>query len=160
MEYRPSWKSGFYFQAGLCVLTALLAFLAIDADTHHLDPSLDRRVDWLGALLVTSGLVLITFSLGDGETAKPSQWSSGYIIALLILGVLLIGAFVAWEHYLGQDEEGRKDARKGRRAQPLLHLGIFKRAHGRLAVMVTVAFFVWAGFSGWNFYAVVSRVLF
>lgn len=152
---RPSWKSGFYFQAGLCALTATLAFLAIDADTDHLDPSLDRRVDWIGALLVTSGLVLITFAVGDGELARPSQWRSGYIIALIIVGVLLVAAFVGWEHYLGSDEEGRKDARRGKRAQPLLHLGIFKREHGRLAVMLAVAFFVWAGFCGWNLYAVV-----
>lgn len=47
-----------------------------------------------------------------------------------------------------------------RRPPPLLRLSIFQRAHGKLAVMVCIAFFVWAGFSGWNFYAVVCPLSF
>ena len=35
----------------------------------------DRRVDWIGASLVTSGLVLIVFVLGQGEVA-PEQWAT------------------------------------------------------------------------------------
>ncbi|KAE9386545.1 hypothetical protein BT96DRAFT_1005987 [Gymnopus androsaceus JB14] len=41
----------------------------------------DHRVDWIGASLVTSGLVLIVFVLGQGEVA-PEQWATPYIIAL------------------------------------------------------------------------------
>lgn len=133
-----------------------MGLLAIDKDTHHLDPSLDRRVDWCGAALVTSGLVLLVFALGDGETAKPHQWRSGYIIALLILSFILLSAFVWWERVLEVERSGLKEGEKGTRAPPLLKLSIFQRAHGKLAVMLCIAFFVWAGFSGWIFYAVVS----
>lgn len=35
----------------------------------------DRRVDWLGAFLVTAGLVLVVFVLSDGEVA-PRQWAT------------------------------------------------------------------------------------
>lgn len=168
--FSPGWKSTFYFQAGLSALIFVLAILTMERDTHHLDPTLDRRVDWLGAFLVTSGLVILTFSLGDGETAKPSQWKTPYIIALLVLGVLLLGAFVWWEHLLGQSEaaflgkaadpekasteEGTK--RRSFLVPPLLRLSLFKRAKGRLAVVLVVVFFVWAGFTGWAYYAVVS----
>lgn len=155
-HYRPSWKLAFYFQAGLAVLTAALGLVAIDKDTHHLDPSLDRRVDWIGAVLVTTGLVLLTFALGDGETAKPLQWRSGYIIALLIVSIILLGAFVWWEHVLGLECPDFKEDGKDTQAPPLLKLSIFRRAHGKLAVMFCLVFFVWAGFSGWMFYAVVS----
>lgn len=72
---RPTWRSPFYFTAGLGALTFIIAFFAMDVDTHHLDPSLDRRVDWIGAFLVTSGLVLFTFAIGDGETA-PQGWKT------------------------------------------------------------------------------------
>lgn len=142
----------------------------MDRDTHHLDPSLDRRVDWVGAFLVTAGLVLLTFSLGDGETAQPKQWKTSYIIALLIIGILLIGAFVWWEHMLGRSEDAflrkpqdpEKISIEGAAkeqsflAPPLLRLSIFQRAHGRLAIMLIVVFFVWAGFMSWNYYATVS----
>jgi hypothetical protein len=135
-----------------------LGFLAIDKDTHHLDPSLDRRVDWIGAALVTIGLVLLMFALGDGETAKPHQWRSGHIIALLILSIILLSAFVWWEHVLEVERSELKEGEKGARAPPLLKLSIFQRAHGKLAVMLCLAFFVWAGFSGWIFYAVVGAL--
>lgn len=155
-DNRPSWKLAFYFQAGVALLTATLGLLAIDKDIHHLDPSLDRRVDWVGAALVTTGLILLTFALGDGETAKPYQWRSAHIIALLIVGVILLVTFVWWENVL---EAGRADWKEGGEdmwAPPLLKLSIFRRANGKLTAMLCLVFFVWAAFSGWTFYAVVS----
>ena len=62
-----------FFIAGLAGLAFITGWLSIDEDTHHLDPALDRRVDWIGAFLVTSALVLLTFSLGEGEIA-PDGW--------------------------------------------------------------------------------------
>ncbi|KAF8319050.1 efflux transporter [Clavulina sp. PMI_390] len=175
-----TWRSAFYFQAGMAVLAAVLAIIFIAPDTHHLALSAqDRRVDWIGAALITCGLVLLTFSVGDGETATPSQWKSAYIIVLLILSVILLVAFVAWEYHLAgwsvDDQEGddtstqdeKEEVREtasarwaipilepGQGPPPLLRLSIFRRAHGKLGVMVSLAFFVWAGFSGWNLYAV------
>jgi Na+/melibiose symporter-like transporter len=137
----------------LAAFTAALGLVVLDQDTHHLDPSLDRRVDWVGAAMVTTGLVLLMFALGDGETAKPYQWRSGYIIAILVVSIALLAAFVWWEHML---EVGLEEGEKSTRASPLLKLSIFKRAHGKLAAMLCLAFFVWAGFTGWMFYAVVS----
>lgn len=140
-----------------------------------------NQVDWLGAMLITVGLVLLTFSLGDGETAKPNQWKSPYIIVLLILSVLIIGVFVWWEARLGgwkdvEDEDEvrkREEQNENRRGEetdgdqmgspdeleklePLLKLSIFGRANGKLIAMAIVAFFVWAAFGGWSLYAVVS----
>lgn len=56
---------------------------SIDKDTPHLDypPGSDRRVDWLGAFLVTAGLVLIVFVLGQGEVA-PQKWATPCILYL------------------------------------------------------------------------------
>ncbi len=58
------------------MLTFITGLLALDQDTHHLDPTLDRRVDWIGAFLVTTALVFLTFSLGDGNAA-PYGWRTG-----------------------------------------------------------------------------------
>ena len=55
-----------------------------------------RRVDWIGAALVTSGLVLITFVLGQGELA-PDGWRTpctSHAQALYLdLGVILATGF-------------------------------------------------------------------
>jgi hypothetical protein len=39
--------------------------LSIDADLPSTET--DKRTDWLGAVLVTAGLVLVVFVLSDGE---------------------------------------------------------------------------------------------
>ena len=72
----------------MCCLGGLIS---IDADVPYALPDksvcadfrvvlvltlLCRRVDWLGALLVTAGLVFIVFILSDGPTA-PDGWKTG-----------------------------------------------------------------------------------
>ncbi len=44
-------------------------------DRDQPSTELDRRVDWLGALLITTGLVLIVFVLAQGQVA-PKQWAT------------------------------------------------------------------------------------
>lgn len=61
----------FYVIVGLSTLCAVGALVFVDADEPSTE--IDTRVDWLGALLVTTGLVLIVFVLSDGEAA-PQQW--------------------------------------------------------------------------------------
>lgn len=192
------WKSAIWAQAGLSFFTTFLGFVFMlpDRKTHLAplpgQPPLDltgrwKKIDWLGVALISSGLILLSFSIGDGETAKPSQWSSGYIIALLIVSVILIVAWVFWEARLGgwpsEERENEAAARERElreleeeraaedrgevyvradkpevedKLQPLLKLSIFMRGHGAMAAMLAIAFFVWAGFTGWVFFAVVS----
>lgn len=71
--YRPTWRSTFYLTSGLCLLAMAAGFYSIPPD--HVSTEVDKRVDWLGAFLVTAGLVLIVFVLSDGEIA-PNQWAT------------------------------------------------------------------------------------
>jgi predicted MFS family arabinose efflux permease len=82
---RPGWKSTFYFSSAMGVICLIGGVLSIPADppfrlaaAQKLSASetADRRVDWLGAFLVTAGLVFIVFVLSDGETA-PNGWKTG-----------------------------------------------------------------------------------
>lgn len=41
-------------------------------------------------------LLLLPFSL---VFYAPNGWKTGYIIAMIVLGVVLLGAFAAWEKY-------------------------------------------------------------
>lgn len=98
-----------------------------------LDP--DRRIDWIGAAIITIGLVLFQFSISDGESA-PQGWKTPYIIALLILSVVFIAAFFFWEHYVET-----KTTRP-----PLMSLGLWTRSRGKLAATYVIGCITWIGF--------------
>src|SRR5450631_4265661 len=52
------------------------------------------RMDWPGAVLACAGLFLIVFGFSHAETAG---WTAGLTIGSLVVGVLLLAAFVAVE---------------------------------------------------------------
>lgn len=64
---------------------------SIDADKPSTET--DRRVDWLGAFLVTAGLVLIVFVLSDGEVA-PHKWNTSCTSSLLDMSSLVLKRLV------------------------------------------------------------------
>ena len=74
-EQRPlhskTWRSVFYVSAGIAVLIAVGGILTVDADQPSEEE--DKRVDWLGSVLITGGLVLVIFVLSDGASA-PRGW--------------------------------------------------------------------------------------
>lgn len=57
-----------------------------------------KELDFVGVFLSMSGLVLFIFAVADSSNA-PKGWSTPYIIALLAVGIALIGIFVLWEFY-------------------------------------------------------------
>ncbi|KAJ4132833.1 hypothetical protein NW754_015647 [Fusarium falciforme] len=56
------------------------------------------QFDVVGLSLTTFGwsLLLLPFNLAS---KAPNGWASGYIIAMIVLGVVLIAAFVVWEKF-------------------------------------------------------------
>ncbi|HET7857258.1 MAG TPA: MFS transporter [Gaiellaceae bacterium] len=68
----------------------------------------DRRVDALGAVLVTSGLVLFVYAMSE---APDAGWSSAQTIGLTAVAVVLVAAFFWWE---------------ARTQAPLVPLGLFR----------------------------------
>ncbi|OCF35415.1 efflux protein [Kwoniella heveanensis BCC8398] len=127
-----TWRGALFMLAGLAFAIIVAAFFVIPSDVAH---SEDKRVDWLGAALVTVGLILLQFVISAGETA-PQGWKTGYIIALLIIGFLLIVGFFFWEKYV-IDKTTRP---------PLMRLQLWTRAKGRLAAVYFIGFVAWMGF--------------
>lgn len=142
----------------------------------HLDGligmDVEKRVDWIGAFLVTAGLVLIIFVLSDGETA-PRQWSTPCmclpdrlfsktvtdnscsdtdIIALLIVGVVFLSCFVLWELYLERIEADIERFSSKWTPPPLLKISIWKRSRGRFAAMQMIACVNWCSLISWTFW--------
>jgi len=101
---------------GLVALVLALVFL----------PPAERKpgvaLDWPGVVTVAAGLVAIVYGFSEADTRS---WSSPVTIVLLVVGVVLIGAFLGIEH---------------RSARPLLPLGILadrNRGAANLVILVS-----------------------
>ncbi|CAG7849082.1 Uncharacterized MFS-type transporter C1683.03c [Serendipita indica DSM 11827] len=137
MAQYASWRGIYYFAAGIGLVVLVAGMFSIDKDNHH--HGIDKRVDWIGAFLVTAGLVLLTYGLTDG----PSRgWSSPLVISFLVLSILLIGVFCLWEHYLITRCS----------FPPLMPLDIWTRDHGRFSAMQLTGFLEWACFTSLTFW--------
>ncbi|KAI5927407.1 major facilitator superfamily domain-containing protein [Camillea tinctor] len=55
------------------------------------------RFDWIGLLLLLTGVLLFTISLTIGPEG-PEPWKTPTVILLLTLGVLSFGCFILWEN--------------------------------------------------------------
>lgn len=149
---RASWRSAFFLMSGLSLVVFLGGWLSFDADV--VDKEGDRRIDWLGAFLITTGLVLIIFVLSDGSIA-PHGWKTSFIIALLVIGVVLVALFIVWQLYLErlQDRAVGENALTSRwTPPPLVKLSVWKRANGRMSVMLLIGFLEWASFLSFAFW--------
>ncbi|KAG8819832.1 hypothetical protein FRC19_009491 [Serendipita sp. 401] len=137
MSQYASWKGVFYLSAGIGALVLVAGIFSIGKDPSQHE--VDTRVDWLGAFLVTAGLVLLTYALSDGPT---QGWSSGLIISCLVLSVVFVSLFLLWERHLINNTT----------FPPLMQLNIWKRANGRFAAMQLIGFLEWASFTSFIFW--------
>lgn len=144
------WRSLFYLAAATSALIGVSGLISFDADVPSSE--LVKRVDWIGASLVTIGLVLIVFVLGQGEIASDG-WKTPYIIVLLIIGVIMIGLFLVWESRLERiiDEDPSRAVSMWT-PPPLMKLSLWTRAKGRMAVVLAIAFLNWSAFISWTFW--------
>ncbi|KAI0917514.1 hypothetical protein AcW1_007305 [Taiwanofungus camphoratus] len=143
-----TWRSTFYFLTGMSVLCFVGGLVSFDKDLPSMEN--DRRVDWLGAFLVTSGLTLIIFVLGDGSIA-PKGWKTGYIIALLIVGVFFLALYIVWERYLEKAQDTGSQA--WWTPPPVMRVSLWTRANGKLAVILVIALLEYASFTCFTFWS-------
>lgn len=98
-----NWKWVFWVQAFPAALIAIAGFFIIPtvAPAANLTGSRLRylivEVDWLGAALITCGLLCLMFALTEGNLVG---WSRPYIPVLLVLAAILVTLFVFWQHHL------------------------------------------------------------
>ncbi|KAH9172954.1 efflux transporter [Lactarius sanguifluus] len=144
---KPTWRSPMFLFAGVSFVWMMLGLFAFEEDEPSTEE--DKRVDWIGAALITAGLVLIVFVLSDLPTARKG-WKNPYIISLFVVGVLLVLLFVAWQYYLERRLENPDLPRTRWTAPPLMKPSMWTRAHGRFAVMQTIACVSSAAFACWS----------
>jgi EmrB/QacA subfamily drug resistance transporter len=103
-EY-AGWEWVLFVNTPIGIAAALLAPRLLDESRDEVE---HRSFDVVGAVLVTSGLVLLVYALLD---APQKGWGSTQTIVLAIVAVVILAGFVAWE--------------RGRRA-PLVPFSIFR----------------------------------
>ncbi|EPQ50753.1 MFS general substrate transporter, partial [Gloeophyllum trabeum ATCC 11539] len=126
-ELHRGWRWIFVVQAGLGGLFLLAGVASVPQDVVKYD----RALDWPGVCLSSTGLVLLIFSLS--RALRPRRWRVAYIPTLFALSVVILAAFVAWEHM--RDKRGHS---------VLLKMSIFKDTQFRAFFLLI--FFIW-----WNF---------
>ena len=96
-------RFGWYFWIGAILLlsTTLAAIWTVPNDFE--DHKKSRiEMDWLGAALIISGLVLVVFALTDSAGA-PEQWKTPYVYVTLIIGSLLLGLAAYVEGFVAKN---------------------------------------------------------
>ncbi|OCT44607.1 putative major facilitator superfamily transporter [Cladophialophora carrionii] len=54
-----------------------------------------KRIDYVGAVLSITGVILFLVALQSGGSSHP--WKSAYVLCMLFIGAALIAGFVVWE---------------------------------------------------------------
>ncbi len=100
------WRWIFFVNVPLCLLAGAL----IARNLHETVRRREHHIDYLGALLLTSGMTLLL--LGVLEGGQAWAWSSPASVAVFLGGVVLLGAFALVER---------------RAAEPVLPLWVLRR---------------------------------
>ncbi|OCF39008.1 efflux protein [Kwoniella heveanensis CBS 569] len=133
-----AWQYTFFILAGMALVPIVLGFFTIPNDKVKATPGGNRKIDWLGAFLITVALCLFTFALTQsGLTAKG--WGEPYIGTCVGISVVLMIAFGFWEHI----------AETRTSIPPLVHLGIFSRHNWKVTSVLLLSFFGYTAISGW-----------
>src|ERR671917_2360134 len=117
------WPSIFFVNVPVGVVALLLAALVVP----DLRPGRRHRLDLLGVLLATAGVLGITFGLIEGQRYDwGTVWSLVTIPGIIVAGAVLMGVFLATQ-YLRQDRE------------PLLPFELFKNRNYALMNLAAAA---------------------
>ncbi|KAI0677757.1 MFS general substrate transporter [Trametes maxima] len=90
------WRWLFYLNLPVCGLAALsvLFFMRLPTPPGSFKEKV-ARLDWIGNILVIGGTTLCTIALTWGGIVAP--WNSARVLALLIVGLVVLGIFLVWE---------------------------------------------------------------
>ncbi|KAI1753912.1 major facilitator superfamily transporter [Xylaria castorea] len=128
-----SWKWVFGTLGGIgIVVTAAGVFFIPEPPASSVPPkkglALLQSVDWLGGFLVTVGLLALLFALTEGNVVG---WSTPWVPVLIVVAVILLGVFYAWQWY----QENRTTRR------PLIKPSIFKNGKFCAGLVIMALFF-------------------
>jgi MFS family permease len=129
------WSWYFWIAATVLAVVSLVALVNVPSD--RLDQRSEQvKMDWLGAVTIVPGLLLVVFAITDSSHA-PSGWSTPYIYITLLVGLIfLCGAFYV-EGWISD--------------KPLLPFDLFKIK--AMKPLITALFLTYGVFGIYLFYA-------
>jgi MFS family permease len=95
-----TWRWYFFIGTILAASTAVISFWSIPSDTGE-RKNMGVKMDWLGALLISCGLILVVFAITDSANA-PNVWATPYIYVTFTVGVLCLMAAVYVEGWVAE----------------------------------------------------------
>lgn len=137
-----NWKVVFFVIAAASGIFGIAAIFVIPKepprDSNNPNTAQASGVDWIGAFLFTSGLLLLLIALSEGVS---ESWKTPFVIVLLILGVVFLACFAFWQHYL----------EKTGTFEPLMRVSTFR--NGRFSFAMVIVMFFSAGFTNFLVYS-------
>lgn len=127
--YIFSWRATFWLIALIFLLFTIIGIFTVPRDWTDKEPLnwlAVKRFDIVGTLLTISGIGMFSAAISLGDTA-PEGWSTSYVIALLVVGILLMFAFVFWEMWY---------------KYPLVPMGIWKDRNFSLVLSILMLGFM------------------
>ena len=95
-----SWRASFWVIAVIYGFFTIAAWFTTPKDAEQslggLNVETLKQMDWIGAVLAVTGIALFTAAFTLAPDAEHG-WATGYVIAMLIIGVLLISIFLYWQ---------------------------------------------------------------
>ncbi|KAF2640714.1 hypothetical protein P280DRAFT_325621 [Massarina eburnea CBS 473.64] len=94
-----NWRASYWLLAIVYLVVSVVAVFTVPNDQTEkakLDGQSVKKLDLVGTVMTIFGIGMFCAALSLGGDA-PNGWKTPYVLVLLILGVLLIIAFVVWE---------------------------------------------------------------
>ncbi|KAK3379250.1 major facilitator superfamily domain-containing protein [Lasiosphaeria ovina] len=136
-----SWKWVFGVIALMAAVITVAGVAIIPPPKHTLHDdgaTVKASVDWLGAALVTGGLLALLFALTEGNVVG---WSTPWVPAVIVVAVVLVVLFVFWQRHL--ETTGRRP--------PIMKVSAFRSKKFSAAMLIMALFF--SSFNGFLVYA-------
>lgn len=87
-----TWRWYFFVGVILSASTGVISFWSVPSDTKE-RRGMGIKMDWLGTILISAGLILVVFAITDSADA-PRLWATPYIYVTFMIGILcLVAAF-------------------------------------------------------------------
>lgn len=131
------WTWVFWALAILAVIVTIAGYFLIPPPIiaqGNQEGKVKATVDWIGAILITAGLMVLLFALTEGNVVG---WSTPWVPVLIVVALILVVVFVLWQ---------RRLERQGIRT-PLMKVSIFHNRRFSAAMVIMGLFF--ASFNGY-----------
>lgn len=95
------WRASFWLIAIIFLVFTIVGIWTVPRDFTDKEPmNLEtlKRFDILGTVMIIFGIGMFSAALSLGESA-PQGWKTGYVLALLIVGILLMVSFAVWDNW-------------------------------------------------------------